>query len=96
MDSRPGIVPLVDVHGAARVYDPALLRLALLGAALAGTLLGLAAYGLAAGLWPIAGLGQFAAAGTAPATFVGAGVGLATGALAGALVALYRLPARRV
>ena len=96
MDRLPGIVPIVDVHEAGRIYDRSIGRYALVGAVLMGLALGAIAYAIAAGAWPIAGFGQFAAAGTAPATFLGAGVGIALGALAGALVALYRLPPRRM
>lgn len=96
MDRLPGVVPIVDVHEAGRIYDRSIGRFALAGALLAGAALGAVAYAIAAGIWPVAGLGQFAAAGTAPATFVGAGVGIALGALTGALIALYRLPPRRM
>jgi hypothetical protein len=86
------VVPLVDEQDAGRVYDRSMLHLALIGAVLAGLLFGALAWALATGSWSVSGLGQFAAAGTAPATFTGAGVGAALGGLAGALVALYRIP----
>ena len=94
MDRLPGVVPIVDVHEAGRIYDRSIGRLALIGALLGGVALGVLAYAVATGVWPIAGFGQFAAAGAAPAAFVGAGTGIALGGLTGALLALYRLPQR--
>lgn len=88
------IVPLVDTQAAGRVYDPSILRWALLGAFIGAVLLGLLCYAIAAGALPIAGFGQFAASGVGVGTFVGTGLGVAIGGLIGALFALYRLPAR--
>lgn len=92
--ATPGTVALVDEQQAGRIYDGSILRFALLGGVLGAIALAWLAYAFADGIWTIAGVGQFAAAGVAPATFAGAGVGVALGALAGAIVALYRLPAR--
>lgn len=88
-------VPLHDGAQAHRIYHRSLLTFALAGAAAGGAVLGWLAYAVAEGALPVAGLGQFAAAGWGVATFVGAGVGMALGGLAGGLVALYRLPPRK-
>lgn len=88
-------VPLVDEHEAGRIYDPSLLRWALWGAVIGVLLLGGLGYGLANGSVAVTGLGQWASSGTAVGAVAGGGLGLATGALAGALLALYRMPARR-
>jgi len=94
--ARPSdlLVPIVDEQGAGRIYDPSILRLTLAGALVGAVLLGWLAFAIAGGL-PVAGLGQFSAAGAGAATFTGAGIGLALGGLVGGLVALYRLPPRR-
>lgn len=85
-------VPLNDSPHASRIYDPSLLTFGLLGALAGGLLLGWVAYAVAEGSLPVAGLGQFAAAGWGVATFTGAGVGVALGGLTGGLIALLRLP----
>lgn len=85
-------VPLRDAPLEHAIYDRSLLAFALLGALTGGLVLGWLGYAVAEGGLPIAGLGQFSAAGWGVATFVGAGVGVALGALAGGLVALFRLP----
>ncbi len=90
------IVPLVDTQQAGRIYDSSLLRFALWGAVAGGFLLGWLAYGLAAGSLPVMGLGPFSAGGNAVAIATGGGIGMAVGALAGSLVALYRMPKRPV
>ena len=93
---RRVVVPLLDEPDPGRiVYRPAMLAGALGGAAIGAVVLGAFAWLTASGLWPIAGFGQFAAAGTGVATFTGAGGGGAAGALAGGLWALSRIPAYR-
>lgn len=95
--ARPSdlLVPIVDAQGAERIHDPSILQLTLAGALIGAVLLGWLAFAIAAGGLPIAGLGQFSAAGAGAATFTGAGIGVALGGLVGGLVALYRLPPRR-
>lgn len=88
-------VPLVDEHEAGRIYDASIHRWALAGALVLGVALGLLGWAVAAGALPVAGLGQWAAGGPAVGAFGGAGLGVAAGGLAGALLALYRLPPRR-
>lgn len=90
------VVPLVDEHEAGRVYDPSLLRWALWGALFGGLLLGWLGYELADGGWTVTGLGQWAASGTAVGATTGGGLGIALGGLLGALLALYRMPPRRL
>ena len=89
---RAHFVPLHDAPQAHPVYDRSLHAFALPGAAAGGVSLGWVAYAVAEGGLPVTGLGQFAAAGWGVATFVGVGVGVALGGLAGALLALFRLP----
>lgn len=90
------LVPLVDDDKAGRIYDASLLRFALIGAFAGGVALGWLGYAIAAGVLPIAGLGQFAASGVGVGSFVGSGLGVALGGLGGAVIALYRLPPRRL
>lgn len=89
---QPSSVPLVDRTQAGRIYDRSILISAIWGGIFGGLVLGVAAYLIAAGITPIAGLGQFATGGTSPATFTGAGVGAALGALIGGVFATLRLP----
>lgn len=91
---RDILVPLVDEHEAGRIYDPSLLRWALWGALLASLLLGWLGAAAANGDLSIAGLGQWAAAGPLLAAVTAGGIGLALGGLIGALLALFRMPAR--
>lgn len=93
---RDLIVPLVDVQEAGRIYDRSIHRLAVLGALAGALLLGGIGYAVAAGALPVAGLGQWAAAGPALGAFTGSGLGAAAGGLCGGLVALFRLPRRRL
>lgn len=90
------IVPLVDEHEAGRIYDPTITRLGLWGALIGAVLLGVTGYAIAAGSLPIGGLGQWSGTGASGGAVTGTGVGLAIGGLAGALIALYRMPARRL
>lgn len=85
-------VPLHDAPREHPIYDRSLVMFSLLGALVGGVILGWLGYAVAAGGLPIPGLGQFAAAGWGVAAFVGAGVGVALGGLAGGLVALFRMP----
>lgn len=85
-------VPLHDAPREHPIYDRSLLLCTLIGALAGAIILGWFAYAVAEGSLPIAGLGQFAAAGWGVATFVGAGMGVAFGGLAGGLIALFRLP----
>lgn len=91
---RDLIVPLVDDQEAGRIYHRSIHRLALLGGLAGAAALGWLGWALAAGAMPVAGVGQWAAAGPGVGAFTGAGLGTAAGGLAGALIALYRLPAR--
>lgn len=91
---RRVVVPLVDESPAGRVvYHPSIGRFALAGAVVGAFLLGLLAWLVASGVWPLRDVGQIAASGPPVGTFTGAGIGAALGALAGALAAMYRLPA---
>lgn len=85
-------VPLHDAPQEHPIYERSLLTFALLGALAGGVVLGWLGYAVAEGGLPVAGLGQFAAAGWGVATFVGAGTGVALGGLTGGLIALLRLP----
>lgn len=85
-------VPLHDALREHAIYDRSLVMFSLLGALVGGVILGWLGYAIAEGGLPIPGLGQFAAAGWGVAAFVGAGVGVALGGLAGGLVALFRMP----
>lgn len=89
------LVPLVDEVEGARIYDLSMLRGAFLGAAVGALLLGGLAASLAYGNLPVVGLGPFSASGEGVAVSTGGGIGLAMGGLAGALLALFRLPRRR-
>lgn len=89
------VVPLVDEREGYRIYAPAMLYFAVLGGIAGAVVFGYLGLALATGWIAVAGSGQWAAAGAGPTTFAGVGVGLAIGALAGALVVLYRLPRRR-
>lgn len=89
------VVPLVDEQEGMRIYDPSLHRFALIGGSVGAVGIGAVGWSLADGALAIAGLGQFAASGVSPATVAAATVGLAAGALAGALIALFRIPPRR-
>ena len=73
------------------VYDPIIGKLALWVGIATALVLGIVAYLVAVGVWPIAGLGQFAAAGSRVAVFTGASVGLALGGLTGALIGLSKM-----
>lgn len=73
------------------VYHPAILHYALWGTLIGGILFGLFLYLLAEGILPIAGLGQLAAGGEAPATFLGAGFGIALGGVIGGLIGMRKL-----
>lgn len=95
-DGPPGVVPIVDAHKGGRIYHPRLLRFALVGGAIGLVLLGWISASVESGFMPVPGLGQFSAAGTAVAVVAGGGIGLAVGALAGALIVLYRLPKRKI
>ena len=86
------LVPLVDRTRAGVVYDPSMLWLTLLGAAVGLLILGVAAFAIATGRMPVAGLGQMAAGGFGPAVVAGAAVGAALGGLIGGLIACRRLP----
>lgn len=76
-----------------RIWDPAIPRMALLIGALGAVLLGAVGWLVAEGVLPVAGLGQWAAGGVAPAVLTAAAVGLAVGGLIGGTAALWRLPA---
>lgn len=92
---RRVVVPLLDEPEPGRViYDARITLWALAGAALGAIALGFIGW-LIAAAWPIRDFGQFAASGTTVSTLTAAGVGAALGALAGALMALVRLPSYR-
>lgn len=82
----------VEFESPPGVFHRFILYGTIVGAAIGGILLGLLFYLIAAGRLVVAGLGMLAASGTAPAAFVGAGVGIAAGGLAGALWMLFRIP----
>ncbi len=87
-EEKPGLpVPLVNEPDHHPVYSRRLLWGALLGAVIGGVIFGWLGYAVSSGPLPVAGLGQFASAGTAVAVFTGAGVGSALGALIGGLAA---------
>lgn len=91
---RRVVVPLIDEIASGRVvYHESIARSGLAGALLGALTLGFVAWLVASGLWSLRDIGQFAASGPAVATFTGAGLGAALGGLAGALFAVYRLPA---
>lgn len=94
-DAGPVRVPLRDEALGLRIYDGWILLGALVGALTGGLLLGWVGYALSTGDLAIAGLGQFAASGPAVATFTAAGIGVAAGGLAGALLGAWRLPGAR-
>lgn len=73
------------------VYDPIIGKLTLWVSLATAVVLGIVAYLVATGVWPIAGLGQFAAAGSSVAVFTGASVGLALGGLTGALIGIGKM-----
>jgi hypothetical protein len=73
------------------VYDPIIGKLTLWIGLATALVLGIVAYLVATGVWPIAGLGQFAAAGSSVAVFTGASVGLALGGLTGALIGIGKM-----
>ena len=85
-------VPLTDAVGGHPIYHRSLFTFALIGALGGAAVFAWLGYAVVEGGLPIAGLGQFAAAGWGVAAFVGAGVGVALGGLAGGLVALFRMP----
>lgn len=73
------------------VYDPIILKLAVIGAILLGGIFGLLGYLVAEGSWAIVDFGQISAVYTATAAITTAGVGMALGGLIGALVGTYRM-----
>lgn len=76
------------------VYDPIIGKLTLwVGLATAVTL-GIIAYLVATGVWPLAGLGQFAAAGSSVAVFTGFSVGFALGGLTGGLIGIGKMKSK--
>ena len=89
------LVPRLDEQGGAAIFHSSIPWAALAGGIVGGVVSGVLAGMFAAGGIPIAGLGHWAAAGTAPIAFAGTGVGACSGALSGALVALFRLPSRK-
>lgn len=89
------VVPLVDEAEGRRIYDPRMLRAAVLGGLVGGIIVGFVGFALAVGWVAVAGLGPWAAAGPGPTTFAAASIGIAVGALAGSLFVLYRLPRRQ-
>jgi hypothetical protein len=89
------VVPLVDEAEGRRIYDPAMLRAAVLGGLVGGIIVGFVGFALAVGWIAVAGLGPWAAAGSGPTTFAAASIGIAVGALGGGLFVLYRLPRRQ-
>lgn len=93
-ENGKAVVPLEDAVRGQAIYSRRILHYALLGALLGALAVGFGGYALATGGIAYEGLGQWAAAGPAPAAFAGAGVGVALAALAGSLVAVYRMPKR--
>lgn len=65
--------------------------MAVIWAVVLAIMLGVVAYLISNGVWPVRGFGQFSAAGSGPATFVGVSVGIALGGLLGALQGLYKM-----
>jgi hypothetical protein len=94
---KPGSpVPLIDHVEGRRVYDNSILRLGLLFGIAGAIVFGWMGYALASGAVAIAGLGQWASAGNGPGTLAGASLGAAACGLTGALISLYRMPAREM
>lgn len=95
MPGDPAVVPLVDEVETGRVvYHSSMTLLALLGGFAGALVFGFVAWLIAFGVWALRDVGQFGAGGVGVATFTGAGIGLALGALLGGLTALFRIPAR--
>lgn len=90
------VVPLVDEAEGRRIYDPRMLRAAVLGGLVGGIIVGFVGFALAVGWVAVAGLGPWAAAGAGPAAFAATAIGVAAGSLAGSLSVLYRLPRRQL
>lgn len=70
------------------IYDPILLKFALIGALIFGILLGVISYMVARGTWPIQDFSQFSASEDWVAAITGAGIGIALGGLAGGILGL--------
>ncbi|SDM55220.1 hypothetical protein SAMN05421823_11597 [Catalinimonas alkaloidigena] len=86
------LVPLLDYDPhQQRIYHPAIGKGAVVGGLLGGLLMALLTWGLAAGWWPVAGLGQLAAGGEGVAAFFGFVVGSSLGGLTGALAGLRKI-----
>lgn len=93
---REVLVPLVDTAPHGRVYDRSLSLYAAVGAVAGIAVGGWLGWALAAGTVAAADLGQWASSSPALGAFTGAGIGASVLGLAGALTALYRIPARRM
>ncbi|HET8855437.1 MAG TPA: hypothetical protein VFM60_05905 [Salinimicrobium sp.] len=73
------------------VYDPIILKMALLWALLTGIAVGVISYMVARGSLPIQDLGQFSASQDWISGITGAGVGIAIGGLIGGLIGLQKM-----
>lgn len=82
------VIPLHDQAQGRTLYHRSLLRLMLAGAVAGALIAGAVAFLVVSGILPIAHLGQFSAAGSAPPVFAGAGCGFALGGLLGGLYGL--------
>ena len=77
------------------LYHPSMVKLAVIWAVGLGLLLGVLAYLIASGRWPIRDLGQFSTSDNYVATFVGISVGAALGGLIGALQGLFTMDIKK-
>ncbi|ARS38145.1 hypothetical protein [Pontibacter actiniarum] len=73
------------------VYHPAIGKGALWGGLIGGVLVGALAWLVAAGVWPVVGLGQMAGGSYGAAAFMGFVLGSAVGGLIGSFIGINRM-----
>lgn len=73
------------------IYHPSIGRGALWGGLIGGILVGVVAWLVAAGWWPVVGLGQMAAGSYGAAAFMGFVIGSAAGGLLGSFIGLRHM-----
>lgn len=90
------LVEKVDIFLERYIYSSDIPDGVIVGAVIGTVILGILAWLVAAGIWPMPYFGQFSASGDGVAAVVGAGVGAAIGGMIGGIIALLKLKKRNV